>query len=633
MGVSGLTIAPPQVAAGALDANFIKTPQQRIREFNAQQDGRQDRRWRERRIERRRSETRSRSRSNKPTYSSQAPIKTVSGPSYKTYAPDRLVRIDLSQISDPMVTASTSTAGFPPLGFSPFEEGRQAFADIKLRALPETAKAVIEIYSSEPEYLWVAGTGLNDAARAAIAVLQDADAVGLSAQDYQVAVPADSFDIGLGSARQRELMRFEMALSAAVGDYILDASRGRVDPNRISGYHDFKRKQPDLVAQLKKVATSGDAAATLRAFNPQGDHFAAMVVELERLRQLDAEKSISIDPGLLLKPGQASSETKNVVAALRQRGSEQLKSTHALLLASYIDNEEYDPDIVALVRDFQKEAGLRVDGIVGPRTVQAIMGESSAAKITKLKLAMERARWLPGRLADRRVFINQPAYTASYYENGKKDFETRVVVGTAANQTYFFDDKIERVEFNPSWGVPQSIIFNEMMPRLRRDPSYLDRLGYRVTYNGRSVSSSAVNWYSVGYGTVGVRQPPGPKNALGQLKIMFPNKHAIYMHDTPAKSLFNKDMRAFSHGCVRLQDPRGMAARVLGTSVEQIGAEIAGGQNKPVPVPEEIPVHVAYFTAWPSESGEMQYFADVYDRDRYLQKAIEATESERQAAS
>ena len=138
----------------------------------------------------------------------------------------------------------------------------------------------------------------------------------------------------------------------------------------------------------------------------------------------------------------------------------------------------------------------------------------------------------------------------------------RVVVGKKANQTNFFDDEIEKVEFNPTWGVPQSIITNEMLPKLRADPSYLDRIGYKVSYNGKARSSSSINWSSLSSTrAIGVRQPAGPKNALGQLKILFPNKHAIYMHDTPAKSLFGRDTRAFSHGCVRLHDPKAMAER------------------------------------------------------------------------
>lgn len=554
----------------------------------------------------------------------------ISGPLYHTYRADKLVQVDFGKIADPVVTGAIGDIGLAPLGIDTFSEGRAALDTLDVRALPEAAEAVVAHYSETPKYIWVAGTSVTDRARAVVEVLNGADAVGLSADDYRVEVPADSFDLSQSTERQKELMAFEMRLSLAVANYILDASRGRVDPNRISGYHDFKRKNPDLGSRLAALSKSEDPAAALLAHNPQGAHFEALAAELKRLQDLDEGDRIEIAENILLKPGQSNPELSNVMAAISKKASDELKAEHALLFASYAGKPEYDEELVQLVKDFQKELGLKPDGVVGPATRRAMVGITNADKIEKVRLAMERARWLPGVLASRRVFINQPAYTASYYNGGKQELSMRVVVGKRSNQTYFFDDEIELVEFNPYWGVPQSIIFNEMVPKLRNDPGYLDRSGYEVTIGGKRVSSSNVNWSAVGAGSrVGVRQRPGSSNALGELKIMFPNSHAIYMHDTPSKSLFERDTRAFSHGCIRLQDPRAMAAKVLGTTVEDIGSYIAGGQHTPVDVPENIPVHVAYFTAWPDETGAVSYYADIYGRDGYLRKAIDATVSAR----
>jgi murein L,D-transpeptidase YcbB/YkuD len=284
------------------------------------------------------------------------------------------------------------------------------------------------------------------------------------------------------------------------------------------------------------------------------------------------------------------------------------------------------------VKSFQAEKGLKADGVVGAGTIRVLTGgDDNATKLHKLKVAMEQLRWLPQDLGSRYVFINQPAYQVYYHNNNKEEFSMRVVVGSTRHQTFFFQDQIQLVEFNPYWGVPRSIIVNEMLPELRADPSYLDRLGYETSINGQQVSSSDIDWHTTD--SVDVRQPPGRGNALGQLKIMFPNTHAIYMHDTPQKKFFDRDMRALSHGCVRLSDPKKMAAAVMNMTVPEIDAQIASGQNRQMKVPEKFPVYIAYFTAYPNKDGVVEYFDDVYSRDDYMDKAFAATAKARAAAS
>jgi murein L,D-transpeptidase YcbB/YkuD len=253
--------------------------------------------------------------------------------------------------------------------------------------------------------------------------------------------------------------------------------------------------------------------------------------------------------------------------------------------------------------------------------------------VKKLQLAMERRRWLPQDFGSRYVFLNQPAFTVSYHAKGREPVRIRAIIGKVTSQTYFFTDKIEAVEYNPYWNLPRSIIVNEMVPKLYRDPSYLDRLGYEViTASGRKISSSSVDWGDVANNSrsINVRQPPGKRNALGQLKIEFPNKHAIYMHDTPQKKLFDRPVRAFSHGCVRLERPRVLAAALLETTPDHVDSRIAAGANANEAV-GAIPVYLSYFTAWPDEKGQVQYYADVYDRDSHLALAIKRTEAVRKA--
>ncbi|NVK34795.1 MAG: L,D-transpeptidase family protein [Rhodobacteraceae bacterium] len=576
----------------------------------------------------------------------QAKKARVSAPRYFTYKPDRLQTISLAKLatvktaavavdpsdSEKQLAEGTSSDVSPtPVVLSPFDEARSVLEDIKIDALSEVGEALIAYYREHPNFIWIDNGRANIKAGAARRTLAAAEEFALDSQDYFVSLPAVS---GLsGVERDKALMTFEMQLSAAVMMYMLDAERGRVDPNRISGYHDLPRHKVDLVAALNEAATAADLPAAIEAHNPQSGPFKALKNELAHLRAQDKdEERIVIAPGTFLKAGRSSPEVKNIVAAIKKNGSPELKAAHAETLSAYNGEDLYSAEIAALVKGFQKENKLSADGIIGKNTILALVGVTNAAKIAKVELAMERTRWLPEELGERKVFINQPAFTATYTAPGEEPLSMRVVVGKKSNQTNFFYDKIEVVEYNPYWGVPYSIIVNEMLPKLAKNPGYLDAAGYEVsTVNGRKVSSASVDWYAVATkkASVNVRQYPGARNALGELKILFPNKHHIYMHDTPSKSLFKKDSRAFSHGCVRLHDPRAMAAAVLGKSKSHVASEIAKGQNHQEKVSGDIPVYVSYFTAWPEVDGTISYFNDVYDRDRYLIKAIDATEAAR----
>jgi murein L,D-transpeptidase YcbB/YkuD len=571
------------------------------------------------------------------------PLPKVSAPQYMTYKPAsaRLVK----------------TAGFASASAT---DATRFMAEARVSATPDIAAALEAYYGKNGEPIWVASGDVNDRARAVLSLFEHADQYGLEPSDYTLTAPtlttasvaaptseqantevASATDAASTTAtdasvapaaaeapadgHDRALMQFELAMSAKVLMFAQDMVRGRLDPNGISGYHDFKRKDVDLSVVLP-FAKSQDAAAYLQGLAPQNAQFQALKAELDRVLAEagnDAPK-VSLPEKILLKPGSTSPDMPGIIAAIQHAGSQDLKTKHAATLAAYAQTEEYTPELVEVVKTFQSEVGLKPDGVIGAATVRKMVGERAEDKVGKLVVAMEQARWLPNDLGQRYVFINQPAFMVYYHDHGAEQFSMRVVVGAKAHQTFFFQDEIETVEFNPYWGVPQSIIVNEMLPHLRQDPSYLDRMGYEVAVNGKAVPSSSVNWYGSTQ-NISVRQPPSSDNALGDLKILFPNAHAIYMHDTPSKSFFQRDMRALSHGCVRLQDPRRMAAAVLGTTREDVDARIASGQNAAVKVPVKIPVYVAYFTAWPNKDGKVEYFADVYGRDAATEKAFEAT--------
>ncbi|MFA6157163.1 murein L,D-transpeptidase [Mesorhizobium sp.] len=572
-----------------------------------------------------------------PKYKPKAPAAggvKISSPSYYTYKADRLVRIDFSALTAASQPATPQDAAFVPSATgAAFRDAIAGLGDYELYAEPDVAKALIAYYSANPDFIWVTGSGPNNRAQDAVRVLGEAASYGLTPADYTVEVPTTSASPADANAQLKELVRFEMALSARVLRYAHDAQNGRVEPNRMTGYYDLPAKPLDLVGVLKTLAHTQEVRTYLESRHPQNPEYQALRVELESL-QASAENEIVVDPKLLLKPGETSSELPKLLKLIARNLDDEMGGTYGEVLARLAASDVYVPELVPVIKAVQQKQGMKGDGVIGPRTVAALAGTSKADRLLKVQVALEELRWLPSDLGSPRVFINQPAFTASYIDNGQEQLKTRAVIGRTTNQTAFFYDQIKQVDFHPYWGVPQSIIVNEMLPRLRSDPGYLDRAGYEVTdAKGKRIPSSAVNWGAYGSNIpYNVRQQPSEANALGELKILFPNKHAIYMHDTPQKSFFKQDMRALSHGCVRLQDPRGMAAAVLGTSVDYVAEKLKHGHSSE-DVTRKIPVYVAYFTAWPDMSGKVEYFNDVYDRDSRLKQALDATEAVRSPSS
>jgi L,D-transpeptidase YcbB len=544
----------------------------------------------------------------------------VSGPSYYDYKVDSLVPVGFDAIEP-----APQEAFAPVLGGQLFREALAGLAGYELRAERDIAAALVAHYSKNAEFVWVSGHHANGKAADAMRVLGDAASHGLDPADYTVEAPSGSFSPDDMAGRSAALIRFEMAMSARVLRYVRDAHGGRVDPNRISGYHDFAPKPLDLARQLDALRAPGaDVAGLLQSHHPQGPEYRALRAELELLRAARENEIVLDDRSMFLRPGGRHAELPKLIALIDRKADDTFRGEHAVLIASLRDTEVYSDAMVPLIKAAQETNGLKPDGIIGPRTVEALAGNSRASRMEKVLVALEQRRWLPTELAPRRVFLNAPAYSASYFEDGREVLSMRAIYGTKATQTYFFQDEIDYVEYQPFWGVPRSILVNKYLQKLINDPSYLDRNGFEVTDSrGKRIPSSAIDWGRYGANIpYSVRQRPGGANALGELKIMFPNKHAIYMHDTPDKHLFSRDDRALSNGCVRLADPRAMAAALLGTTTDAIGAKVAQGHSSQK-VPGNIPVFIAYFTAWPDGDGTVRYHGDVYDRDPRIVTAIE----------
>lgn len=266
----------------------------------------------------------------------------------------------------------------------------------------------------------------------------------------------------------------------------------------------------------------------------------------------------------------------------------------------------YDSILLTAVQRFQRRFGQREDGVIG-NAVLAEMNVPVEQRIRQLIVNMERCRWLPAAMHKDYIVVNIPEFRFHAYENDRVAWSMKVVVGKSIHQTAIFSGTMKHVVFAPYWNIPPGIMRNEILPAIRRNPNYLAR--NNMEWNGNQI-----------------RQKPGPQNALGKVKFLFPNSHHIYLHDTPAKNLFSQDQRAFSHGCIRVEEPRRLAQYVLRHQPEWTDARIDSAMNGQkelfVTIKKPIPVLIAYFTAWVDGEGLLNFRKDIYKRDERMAEMI-----------
>ncbi len=466
------------------------------------------------------------------------------------------------------------------------------------------------------EPIWTSGSAGDLARREAfLEALTMAEAHGLPALRYD----ADGLVALMREARTaRARGEVEVALSRAFIDYAHDIQTGILTPGKVVSA--IKREVPlrDPAVTLAALG-KGDPRATIRALAPDSQEYARLLKEkmtLERkLVQGGWGPVVSAD---MLEPGQSGAP----VVALRNR----------LIAMGYMDRSSaatYGSDVQAAVMQFQLDHGLQADGVAGAETLRAV-NVGVRERLQSILVAMERERWmnLPDGLGKRHIIVNLTEFTARIVDNGKVTFETRSVVGAtpADRETPEFSDVMDHMVVNPSWYVPRSIVVNEYLPMLRRNPGAVGHIEITDSRGRRVNRGNGFSQYSASSFPFAMRQPPGPRNALGQVKFMFPNKYNIYLHDTPSKDLFNREVRAFSHGCIRLADPKDFAYTLLapqsGDPEGLFQSRLRSGAESRINLETPVPVHLIYRTAFTAAKGKTNYRNDIYGRDARIWSAL-----------
>ena len=386
---------------------------------------------------------------------------------------------------------------------------------------------------------------------------------------------------------------------------------GKLNPTSVEPDWTAARRDADLTAALRTALANNTIGKSLDAFTPKQAAYSAMLSELAALRAAELKSRTIISAGETLKLGAENLR----VTALKSRLAE------LQYLPALSPDARMDEMTVNAVKAFQLAMDLDSDGAVGPATLAAL-NRGASEKIAQLRVNMERWRWLADDLGTRHLRANIAAFEVGAWQNGMKERSHLTIVGKTFRKTPVFSDSIEYIVLNPWWETPNSLATRDKLPTFRKDPAAVERLGFQILdRQGQVVPSSSIDWNEVSPSNFPyrIRQKPGDLNALGQVKIMFPNVHNVYLHDTPTRGLFASRQRAFSSGCIRTENPLDLSAWLLSETPEwsraRIDATVATGRETRVSLKTPVPVHILYFTVVDEAEYGVRYLDDIYDRD------------------
>ncbi len=474
---------------------------------------------------------------------------------------------------------------------------------------------------------WSDGPGATQTAASLLDALRKASSHGLRPADYHLQ-KIEALLAGAGKPavpRNRMSTDLDLLLTDAFLSYAADLSSGKVNPAKIEAHWHIPRARfNDLGQVLEQALETGTVEQALQGLAPSDPRYAGLARALAGYREIERRGGwVKIPPGKSLKKGDRGAR----VPILRNR----LTVTGELAAASPAEPDLFDDALEAAVAKFQKSHGLDVDGHAGPQTLAA-MNVPVQERVRGIRVNMERWRWLSRNLGEHYIWVNIPGFDLTVYDKGQAVLSMAIIVGKAAWSTPVFERKMNRVVLNPYWHVPPSIAVKETIPRIRRDPGYLDREQIKVISlrTGRFVNPRSINWSRVPKHPLPYRfrQDAGPKNALGRIKFLLPNPYNVYLHDTPERRLFERAQRGFSHGCIRIEKPLDLAVHLLGSSPawtrENILTVIDAGKMQEIPIPVPVETYILYFTAWTDADGTVEFREDIYRRDEPVAKGLDS---------
>jgi L,D-transpeptidase YcbB len=509
------------------------------------------------------------------------------------------------------------------------ESGR--LADLRWPNFLDKKAAVQDFYNDAGYQLaWTRGGKPTPQALELISILQDANQKGLDNQDYDGAKWPDRLKAlqAPGRATESALVKLDVALTVSAIRYSIDLHMGKVDPKTLHKDFDPDREKHDPGEFLwKNVVNAPDVKPVFAQIEPPYPGYQRALVALQKYLQLSREEVPDPLPQVKkpVAPGQEYEAVAKLVKRLQFLGD----------LAASVpvpENNTYTGAVVEGVKKFQARHGLEAQGKLGPQTITEL-NRPLSERVEALRLTLERWRWVPHNFSQPPVVVNIPEFLLrAYDEPGKPSLIMPVVVGRAMRtETPVLKEDMKYLVFWPYWNVPPSILRGEIIPKIAKDPAYLQKNNYEVTtYSGQVVTDGVVSddvLAQLRAGKLMVRQKPGPKNALGLIKFIFPNENNVYLHSTPAQALFSETRRDFSHGCIRVEDPRALATWVLrnnpGWTREKVDAAFKAEKQLQVNLTNPIPVLIVYGTAVAEEDGQVYFFSDIYGNDKKLAKLFD----------